>query len=93
MAIVDADNRLVSATPEALAWFDELESVYRLPDPLLGRDVPSEVTIVAQEARARAARRRPRPRAPARAPRNGVWLLIHASCLHGGDGPTPTPPW
>src|SRR5919198_6551084 len=44
IAIVDADNRLISATPEALAWLDELESIFRLPDPVLGRDVPSEVT-------------------------------------------------
>src|SRR3954447_9713003 len=43
LAIVDSQHRLVSATPEALAWFDELESTYRLPDPVLGRDVPSEV--------------------------------------------------
>ncbi len=34
MAIVDADNRLVSATPEALAWFEDLESIFRLPDPV-----------------------------------------------------------
>src|SRR3954451_22498198 len=47
MAIVDARHRLVSATPEALAWFDELESVYRLPDPRLGRDVPSEILVAA----------------------------------------------
>ena len=82
MAIVDADNRLVSATPEALQWFDELESVRRLPDPLLGVDVPSEITVAAQEARARAAgATRTRART-----RSGVWLLIHASCLHGADG-------
>jgi DNA-binding CsgD family transcriptional regulator len=86
MAIVDAGNRLLSATPEALAWFDELESTYRLPDPVLGRDIPNEITVAAQEARARTAagvtvatRTRARTRA-------GVWLLIHASCLHGADG-------
>src|SRR3954466_14992703 len=28
MAIVDSQHRLVSATPEALAWFNELESTY-----------------------------------------------------------------
>ena len=87
MAIVDADSRLVSATPEALAWFEDLESVYRLPDPGHGLDVPSEVIVVAQEARARAAAggtagaTRTRVRT-----RSGVWLLIHASCLRGADG-------
>jgi DNA-binding CsgD family transcriptional regulator len=87
MAIVDADNRLVSATPEALAWFEDLESIHRMPDPVLGVDVPSEVTVAAQDARARgaagvtAAATRTRART-----RSGVWLLIHASCLHSGDG-------
>ncbi len=82
MAIVDPHNRLVSATPEALAWFDDLESAYRLPDPVLGREVPCEVVIAAQEARARggaATRSRARTRC-------GVWLLIHASCLQRADG-------
>src|SRR3954447_22038618 len=55
MAILDSANRVVSATPEAIAWFDDLESVYRLHHPGLGLDVPSEVTVAAQEARARAA--------------------------------------
>jgi DNA-binding CsgD family transcriptional regulator len=82
MAIVDAENRVVSATPEALAWFEDLESVRRLPDPGLGIDVPSEVTVAAQETRARstgATRTRARTR-------SGVWLLIHASRLHGAGG-------
>ena len=83
MAIIDADNRLMSATPEALAWFEDLESIYRLPDPVLGRDVPSEVTVAAQEARARAAAGVTATATRTRArTRSGVWLLIHASCLH-----------
>jgi DNA-binding CsgD family transcriptional regulator len=87
MAIVDADSRLVSATPEALAWFEELESVRRIPDPVLGLDVPSEVTVAAQEARARAATGASPAATRTRArTRGGVWLLIHASCLHSADG-------
>jgi DNA-binding CsgD family transcriptional regulator len=86
MAIVGGDNRLVSATPEALQWFDDIASVHRMYDPILGRDVPSEVVVAAQEARARAAG----PVAGATQTRvrtgNGVWLLVHASCLHGADG-------
>jgi DNA-binding CsgD family transcriptional regulator len=88
MAIIDAENRMVSATPEAVQWFDEIESVRRLHEPLAGIDVPSEVTVPAQEARARAAD----PQAPAPAvrtrarTRSGNWLLIHASCLRGADG-------
>jgi DNA-binding CsgD family transcriptional regulator len=80
MATVDADNRLVSVSPEALVWFDRLETLYPLPDPRLGCDVPSEVLTAAVEARARgrgAARTRTR---------DGLWLLIHASCLHTADG-------
>jgi DNA-binding CsgD family transcriptional regulator len=87
MAIVDADSRLVSATPEALAWFEELESVRRIPDPVLGLDVPSEVTVAAQEARARAATGASPAATRTRARTlGGVWLLIHASCLHSADG-------
>jgi DNA-binding CsgD family transcriptional regulator len=87
MAIVDAENRLVSATPEALAWFDELESIFRLPDPVLGRDVPSEVTVAAVEARARAAAGATVAATRTRARTDsGVWLLIHASVLHRADG-------
>jgi DNA-binding CsgD family transcriptional regulator len=87
MAIVDADSRPVSATPEALAWFEELESVRRIPDPVLGLDVPSEVTVAAQEARARAATGASPAATRTRARTlGGVWLLIHASCLHSADG-------
>jgi DNA-binding CsgD family transcriptional regulator len=90
MAIVDLDNRLLSATPEAVAWFDELESCYRLQDPVLGIAVPNEITVAVQNARAAApggvaaAATRTRART-----RSGIWLLIHASCLHGADA-TPT---
>jgi DNA-binding NarL/FixJ family response regulator len=85
----------VSATPEALAWFEEIESIYLIPDPVLGRDVPSEVTVAAREARARAtasfdgawaaAAHATATRTRVRT-RNGVWLLIHASCLQRADG-------
>jgi DNA-binding CsgD family transcriptional regulator len=89
MAIVDAGNQLVSATPEALAWFDELESAYRLPDSTLGRDVPSEIIVAAREARARAAAGAVAAATRTRArTHSGVWLLIHASCLHDADGAT-----
>ncbi|MDA0183689.1 helix-turn-helix transcriptional regulator [Solirubrobacter phytolaccae] len=80
MAIVDAEHRIVSATPEALSWFEEIESTYRLPDPRLGLDVPCEVSIAAQEARSRGTATRTRVRT-----HSGVWLLIHASCLHDGQ--------
>jgi DNA-binding NarL/FixJ family response regulator len=88
MAIVDGSHRLVSATPEALAWFEDLQSVYRLPDATLGRDVPSEVIVAAQQARARAVGGVDATATRTRArTRGGVWVLIHASCLHAADGP------
>jgi DNA-binding CsgD family transcriptional regulator len=80
MAIVDAGNHLVSATPEALAWLEDLESIYRLPGQGLGGDLPSEVTVAAAEARARGGASRTRVRTQA-----GLWLLIHASCLQGTE--------
>jgi DNA-binding CsgD family transcriptional regulator len=90
MAILDGDNRLVSATPEAVQWFDEIESVRRLHEPLMGIDVPSEIVVAAQVARARgadpgAAAAPCATRTRART-RTGAWLLIHASCLRGADG-------
>jgi DNA-binding CsgD family transcriptional regulator len=87
MVVVDADSRVVSATPEALQWFEELESVYKLPDPLLGIDVPSEITVAAQVARGRAAAGASTAATRTRVrTRSGVWLLIHASCLRAADG-------
>src|SRR4051794_10911539 len=88
MAIIDSRNNVVSATPEAVAWFDDLESSYRMNDTGLGLQVPSEVIVAAQGARARATGHATcasatRTRARTRA---GVWVLIHASCLHGADG-------
>ena len=80
MAIVDGENRLVSATPEALEWFDALESIVRLPNPFCDGELPSEVMMVAQEARARGTATCTRART-----RTGVWMLIHASCLKGTD--------
>ena len=87
MAVFDAANRLVSATPEAVAWFEALESGYRTHDPVLDVDVPCEVTVAALDARVRAASdpRAPATRTRART-RRGVWLLVHASVLRGGDG-------
>jgi DNA-binding CsgD family transcriptional regulator len=81
MAVIGADNQLVSATAEALAWFGDMHSVVRLPDG----DVPSDVTAAAQEARARAAAGAPTATCTRVRSRGGIWLLIHASCLEGAD--------
>lgn len=80
MAVLDAGNRLLSATPEALEWFQELQTFFPLPDPIFG-ELPSEVQTAAADARARGAASRSRVRTA-----GGLWLLIHASLLHGADG-------
>lgn len=86
MAIFDAGNRLVTVTPEALAWFEELETVFAHHDATHDVDVPSEVTVAAQGARARAlCGQGTTTRARART-RRGVWVLIHASCPCGAAG-------
>ena len=49
--------------------------------------MPSEVTVAAVGARARAAAGVTATATRTRArTRSGVWLLIHASCLHSADG-------
>ena len=50
MAVLDAGSRLISATPEALTWFEALESVHRCSDPVLGVELPSEVAPLIVEA-------------------------------------------
>ena len=59
MAVVGADCRLMSATPEAIAWFDELESAYRVPDPVL------RLSTSPARSRSRRRPRAPEPPAPA----------------------------
>jgi DNA-binding NarL/FixJ family response regulator len=82
MAGVDADHNLVSVTPEGQERLENIETIYPMADATLGCDVPSEVLTAAVEARARG---RGATRTRART-RHGVWLLIHASCLHSADG-------
>jgi DNA-binding CsgD family transcriptional regulator len=81
MAVIDAGNRVLSATPEAVAWFDEIDSIKRLPGSRMGVDLPSEVLNTAQVARANGGATRTRVRT-----KSGAWLLIHASCLRAPDG-------
>lgn len=80
MAIVERDGRVQTATPEAFAWFQDIDTAYGIADPELGSIVPSEVMVAAADARARGSASRARART-----HSGVWLLIHASALHAGD--------
>ena len=82
IVVLDPDGYAVSATSEAAAWLDELESVY----------APRGVLPIPLEANAYASRVRaaldgdgePVPRARLRT-RSGVWLLLHGSILQGTD--------
>ena len=83
MAIVDAGNRLVSATPEALDWFDKLETIYRVPDPGLGARRAERGRLIAAAERAARASGATRTRVRTRC---GVWLLIHARACTSATG-------
>jgi DNA-binding CsgD family transcriptional regulator len=80
--VLDPDGDAVSATSEATAWLDELESVYAPSGTL---PVPLEASAYASRVRAALdSSGEPVPRARLRT-RTGVWLLIHGSMLQGTD--------
>lgn len=90
MAIFDADDTLLSATAQALEWFEQIDAYRIRTDPRLGVDVPYEVLHVAQTARARAMSGDPtaemvRTRARTRA---GGWVLVHGSSMRGAEETT-----
>lgn len=85
LVLIDDAGRVVSATREASAWLDEMDSVSRLSTPA-GVQVPIEVLAYAAHVRGTAARTGAAEHAPARMrTRSGIWLLMHASMLEGGD--------
>jgi DNA-binding CsgD family transcriptional regulator len=81
--VLDPAGQAVSATSEAEAWIDELESPYASE---VGGALPVPLEANAYASRVRAADTRPDevPRARLRT-RTGVWLLMHASMLQGTD--------
>ncbi len=90
MAILDGDFNLLSATQEAIHWFERVQTYRRRDAGRLGVRMPYEVINAAQSARAKAARgeasaTRTRVRSEC-----GIWMLIHASCLaeSSNDGQT-----
>lgn len=81
MAVIDADNRVLSATDGAARWFAEIPTNMHLPGCV---PLPLEVATLTSLARAgglggEAPKLRMRTSA-------GVWVLIHASLLNGTDG-------
>lgn len=85
LVLMDRDGRVVSATADAAAWLDEVDSITPLATPS-GVVMPVEVQAYAAHARAAAGGESPRPAAPARVrTRAGVWLLVHGSMLEGSD--------
>lgn len=79
--ILDRDNRIVSTTPEADAWLEQMH-----PATNLGWEMPFEAHVFIGLARAALEGDRPAAVPPARMRvRDGSWLLMHASMLRGGD--------
>ena len=84
MLLDDAGN-VVSVTPEAAAWLDEVDATLVYPTDL-GVALPFEAHAYAAKARA-AARDgafHSLPRGRLRT-RTGIWLVVHASILRGTD--------
>ncbi len=87
LAIFDSSTRIVSATPEALAWLGEIHSPHRPREEGMGLALPTEVMVVVPEARARAAGMRDSEAVRARCRTlSGGWLVVHGSCMRNADG-------
>jgi DNA-binding CsgD family transcriptional regulator len=82
MAVLDATSRAISATDAAAHWFEELPSHSRVPGAV---PIPVEVATLASIARSREATGDKAPRLRMRTA-CGIWVLVHASVLHGTDG-------
>lgn len=85
MAVLDAEHRLLSATPEAIEWLGRLQSYRRRAQTELGVQVPWEVLHASQAARARSLTGSTTPTRTRVRTRCGRWVLIHASCLTPSD--------
>lgn len=85
LVLIDETGEIVSATREAAAWLDEVDSGFVFASPA---GVPMPLEARAYAARVRAAAREdgggavPRARLRTRA---GVWLLMHGSMLQGSE--------
>lgn len=85
LVILDEAEEVVSATPEAVGWLDEVDATYTV---LKGADVPMPFEAQVYASRVRASIRDDADAAVPRArlrTRNGVWLLLHGSMLQGTD--------
>ncbi|MCU0313488.1 MAG: helix-turn-helix transcriptional regulator, partial [Solirubrobacteraceae bacterium] len=94
LVLLDEQHALISANPEAAAWFAELECLDLPFETALGIDIPETVVFTAIEARVLASTAPAGEVHPVRTrlrARNGGWLLAEASCLRdagGALGPT-----
>jgi DNA-binding CsgD family transcriptional regulator/PAS domain-containing protein len=90
LVLLDEQHQVVSANPEAGAWFAEAECLDAPFETALGVAIPETVVFAAIEARVLASSAAPGAEVPPvrtrlRA-RGGAWLLVEASCLRGADG-------
>jgi DNA-binding CsgD family transcriptional regulator len=82
--VIDPEGRAISATTEAAAWLDELES-HLAPDDRGAVPVPVEANAYASSVRAAVDKQSDSvPRGRLRT-RSGVWLLMHGSLLQGTE--------
>ena len=82
--VLDPEGQAVSATSEAAAWLEELETAYA---PEVRGELPVPLEANAYASRVRAASDGSAdtvPRARLRT-RSGLWLLMHGSMLQGTD--------
>ena len=89
LVLFDEDHQLVSANPEAVAWFEEVESMHLPFSTELGVPLPESVLFAAIEARVLATRADATPASGVRTrvrTHGGSWLLVNASCLRQADG-------
>jgi len=89
LVLFDEDHQLISANPEAAAWFEEAGSMALPFHTDVGVPLPESVLFAAIEARVLASRSgegsAPGVRTRIRT-RAGSWLLVNASCLRTADG-------
>jgi DNA-binding NarL/FixJ family response regulator len=90
MALFDGDHRLVSLSPEAEAWFEDIVFWHAPATRFLDVPLPESVLFTVMDARAMATSAADGEPLPAVRTRvratDGSWLALHASVLRERDG-------
>lgn len=86
IVMLDADNRVLSMSPEARMWFARIQSYAEVVETGMGLALPLEILNAAQVARARATAGQTAATRTRLRLRDGAWALMHASCMTDGRG-------